>query len=231
MSDADNLDIKKRARRRLVGAIALALLAAVVLPLMMEQEPHQFSQDIQISIPDRGDAARTRPIAGDGAGAAVAEIAPAPQEEPPSAAEAAPPAAAVPPAASARTPAAPAAPATAARAPAPATPAAAAPASPAAKAATPARDAQEEARARAALEGRAPPPRADSFILQVGAFGDAAVANRVMVELKSKGFAAYTEKAGKFTRVRIGPVAGREAAERLAARLKDSGHSAAVIAR
>ncbi|HHW63868.1 MAG TPA: SPOR domain-containing protein, partial [Rhodocyclaceae bacterium] len=34
MSDAENLEIKKRARRRLVGAVALALLAAVVLPMV-----------------------------------------------------------------------------------------------------------------------------------------------------------------------------------------------------
>lgn len=53
MSDAENLDIKKRARRRLVGAVALALLAAVVLPMIMEQEPHPAVQDIQITIPER----------------------------------------------------------------------------------------------------------------------------------------------------------------------------------
>ena len=32
MTEADSLEIKKRARRRLVGAIALALLAAIVTP-------------------------------------------------------------------------------------------------------------------------------------------------------------------------------------------------------
>jgi DedD protein len=46
VSEADNLDIKKRARRRLVGAAALALLAAIVLPMMMDQEPRSASQDI-----------------------------------------------------------------------------------------------------------------------------------------------------------------------------------------
>ena len=48
MSDAENLDIKKRARRRLVGAVALALLAAVVLPMIREQEPHPAVQDIHL---------------------------------------------------------------------------------------------------------------------------------------------------------------------------------------
>ena len=36
-SDA-NLQLKKRARRRLVGAIAFAGLAAVVLPMVMDEE-------------------------------------------------------------------------------------------------------------------------------------------------------------------------------------------------
>lgn len=216
MSEADNLDIKKRARRRLVGAIALALLAAIVLPLMMEQEPHQSSEDIQISIPDRGETASGRPLAAAGEGAQTAEIAPAPEEEAPSAAAAAP--------APAPTPV-----------PTP-PPAAKAGSAPALEAAAPKSDAKaaagnEEARARAALEGRVPPPRAGSFVLQIGAFGDAAVAARVAADLKAKGFAAYTEKSGKFTRVRVGPVSGREAADRIAARLKDAGHNAVVSAR
>lgn len=43
--------LKKRARRRLVGAFALAGLAAVVLPMVMDEEPRQQVQDIQIRIP------------------------------------------------------------------------------------------------------------------------------------------------------------------------------------
>jgi len=49
-SDAQ-LQQKKRARRRLVGAIAFAGLAAVVLPMVMDDEPKQQVQDIQIRIP------------------------------------------------------------------------------------------------------------------------------------------------------------------------------------
>lgn len=43
--------LKKRARRRLMGAIALAGLAAVVLPMVMDEEPKQQVQDVQIRIP------------------------------------------------------------------------------------------------------------------------------------------------------------------------------------
>lgn len=45
------LDLKKRARRRLVGATALALLAAVVLPMVMDHEPRPSTQEIQVRIP------------------------------------------------------------------------------------------------------------------------------------------------------------------------------------
>ncbi len=45
------LPLKKRARRRLVGAIALAVLAAVVLPMVMDQAPQTPVADVQIRIP------------------------------------------------------------------------------------------------------------------------------------------------------------------------------------
>lgn len=48
-----SVDLKKSARRRLVGATALALLAVVILPVVMEQEPKPASQDIQVRIPNR----------------------------------------------------------------------------------------------------------------------------------------------------------------------------------
>ena len=53
MSDSSdaNLQLKKRARRRLVGAFAFAGLAAVILPMVMDEEPKQQVQDVQIRIP------------------------------------------------------------------------------------------------------------------------------------------------------------------------------------
>ncbi len=44
---------KKRARRRLVGAIALGVLAAIVLPLLLDSEPRQTISDVQVEIPPR----------------------------------------------------------------------------------------------------------------------------------------------------------------------------------
>jgi DedD protein len=45
------LQLKKRARRRLVGAVAFAGLAAVVLPMVMDEEPKRPIQDVPIRIP------------------------------------------------------------------------------------------------------------------------------------------------------------------------------------
>lgn len=54
MADNDSqIDLKKRARRRLVGSAALALAAAIVLPMVMDHEPRPPSQDVQIRIPSQ----------------------------------------------------------------------------------------------------------------------------------------------------------------------------------
>ncbi|KFB66738.1 SPOR domain-containing protein [Candidatus Accumulibacter vicinus] len=45
------LQLKKRARRRLVGAVAFAGLAAVILPMVLDEEPKQPVQDVPIRIP------------------------------------------------------------------------------------------------------------------------------------------------------------------------------------
>lgn len=44
---------KKRARRRLVGAIALALAVAIGLPMVLDSEPKPLANDIAIQIPSR----------------------------------------------------------------------------------------------------------------------------------------------------------------------------------
>lgn len=44
---------KKRARRRLVGAIALALAVAIGLPMVLDSEPKPLANDIAIQIPSK----------------------------------------------------------------------------------------------------------------------------------------------------------------------------------
>lgn len=48
---------KKRARRRLVGAIALALAAAIGIPMLLDSEPKPVNGDIAIEIPSKEKAA------------------------------------------------------------------------------------------------------------------------------------------------------------------------------
>jgi DedD protein len=223
VTEADSLEIKKRARRRLVGAVALALLAAVVLPMMMDEEPHPSIQDIQISIPDRDAAGSPRRAApaSESASAPVAVAVPEDDEavtaEKP-AAEA--PAAAAQPSRPAVSPAP-----SVSAAPRPAEPRSAAPAAETRTART---AADEEARVRALIEGKGQPVLGDSYVLQIGAFSDAAKAGRLVDDLRARGFQAYTERAGSVTRVRVGPVAGRVAADTVAARLKAAGHPAVL---
>ncbi|MBK7792215.1 MAG: SPOR domain-containing protein [Betaproteobacteria bacterium] len=47
--------LKRKARRRLVGAVVLALAAAVVLPLLLEKEPKPLGEDVSVRIPSIDD--------------------------------------------------------------------------------------------------------------------------------------------------------------------------------
>ena len=66
MADNDvQLEQKKRSRRRLVGAVALALFAAIVLPMVMDSEPKPTGTELQIRIPGQeGSNFAARMIAG-----------------------------------------------------------------------------------------------------------------------------------------------------------------------
>ena len=54
MTAADDVnldDLKRRARRRLVGAVVLALVVAVVVPMLLENEPKPLGEDVAVRIP------------------------------------------------------------------------------------------------------------------------------------------------------------------------------------
>jgi len=57
--------LKKRARRRLIGAVALALFAAIILPMVMDHQPAPPLKDIQVRIPspDEGAPQKSSPLA------------------------------------------------------------------------------------------------------------------------------------------------------------------------
>lgn len=83
----EELQLKKRARRRLVGAIALVLLVVVFLPMFLDSEPKPLNQDIAITIPPPpGPDSSSQP-----ATAAPAGVAPSIPVVPPAKTETAPP--------------------------------------------------------------------------------------------------------------------------------------------
>ena len=224
MTDSDNVELKKRSRRRLVGAAALALLAAIVLPMVMDQEPGSPAQDIQVTIPDRdADSALARPIASRPAPNAEPQLAPPPEEQAPN---------------SVPSPEAPRATTDITSSPSSNSQAATAPPDGAAKSGQQApviASGNDAARAKAILEGKTAAvstgAAGEAFVVQIGAFSDVGKAASIAADLKKRGFAAYTEKAGAVTRVRVGPFSGREEADKVAQRVRASGMNGSVLPR
>lgn len=46
-------ELRRKARRRLVGAIVLALAAVIVVPMLLEDEPRPLGDDVSVQIPSR----------------------------------------------------------------------------------------------------------------------------------------------------------------------------------
>lgn len=207
----EELQLKKRARRRLVGAIVLVTAVAVVLPMILDSEPKPATQNIDIQIPS--------PEAG------VLSPRPAPLkpvEKAPAAAEPV-----LPPKAEAKTePRVEARPeikpeaAVVARAePGIETKAETRPApKPPASAPVPAKQ------PAAKTESAAKAPASGGFVIQVAALSDAAKARELQAKIAGGGLKVYTEivqtAKGPVTRVRVGPYASREAAEKARASLQ-----------
>jgi DedD protein len=204
--DAD-LQLKKRARRRLVGAAALALFAVIVLPMVMDREPRPLTQDIQVRIPSQdatGLASRVIP------GKPVATPMPAPEPKPAATEKSNPEPAAKP----ATLP--PAAPAVAST-PSPAPPQK--PVVPEKKLAV-----AEKPAPKPVAEARPADEASGQWVVQLGAYKEAGNVKLLLAKLKGVNVPAYTEKfdspQGPRTRVRAGPFASQEAAEKARARIK-----------
>jgi DedD protein len=201
---AESLDIvRKRAKHRLIGAAVLVLIGVVGFPLLFDSQPRPVPVDIAIEIPAKQSV---KPLT------KSAPVAPG-------------------------TPAAPAAPT-----PAPAPVAAVAPAplpAPVPVAAPPpaaARPADDSSRAKALLEGKPVPPESAPelrLVVQVGAFADAAKAREVRQKLEKAGLKTYTQvadtKDGKRIRVRVGPFASKEEADKAADKIKTLDLTATIL--
>jgi len=192
----EELQLKKRARRRLVGAVALVLLIVVFLPMILDSEPKPLNQDIAITIPPipKPESIQQNP-------APAISSTPAPPSPPRVAGMPAP-------------------------APAPAVQPEPAPDLPKSEPVKPeARPVPRHVQKQEIKPAPASHAAAEeSFVVQLGAFSNAANAKALQKKLQDNKFKAYTEfvknTGGDRTRVRVGPYATREAAEKARDRLK-----------
>ena len=217
--------LRKRARHRLIGTATLVLVGVIGFPLLFDTQPRPIAVDIPIEIPDK---AKVEPLAPVVAAASEAPTAkPAIEEQAPAAAALVPPV--VPPV----------------QPVARETPLASPSAKPAEKAPvkveakpepTPAKT-NDAARAQSLLEGKAAePPAADSatrYTVQIGAFADVLKAREARVKLEKAGIKTYTQvvtgSEGRRIRVRVGPVQGKEAANKMAEKIRKLDLPAAVL--
>ncbi|KIP14936.1 MULTISPECIES: SPOR domain-containing protein [Burkholderia] len=218
---------KQRARRRLVGAIALVVAAVIVLPMVLDSHPKPVTDDIAIDIPNRP-AHHAAPSRDEDASDVQAGVA---HDEPP-ASETAATAIAGAATDAARDAAKPAAKpdtatttASVAPKPAPAPAAPAQPARPAAPKPAPAAVANADDGGDAATPSS---PAGARFAVQLGAFKDDATARSWATKLKSAGVPAYVEHrkqadGSTATLLRAGPFADRAAASAAIAKVREAG--------
>lgn len=202
----EELQLKRRARRRLIGAVVLVAASVVVLPMVLDTEPRPVSQNITVRIPSPD------------SGAFTSKVAPAPASKAPERKSAAPKAddrvSAAPPA-SKEAPKAEAVPETA----------------------TPPKAAKPKAPAKTAAKTAKPAPKAagGTFVIQIIALADAEKAQRMQGQIAAAGIQSYTEIVktvkGDVTRVRAGPFATREAAEKAQEQLKSLGMNGNITTR
>jgi len=226
---AENQDatlLQRRARRRLVGAVALVLLVVIALPIVLDQGLDPVSQELVIQIPSQeAGKFRTAVLPSPTQNPAAPSLAGAKAEKQSSAkTEATAPEAAR----GAEMAPAPGV-ATAKPASAPSIPSAElAPVSterPRPKAVD-----TEEARVQALLEGK------EAWVVPLGAYSSAENVKQLQDKLAAASMKNYTENVrtpkGEQTRVRAGPFESKAAAERARQKLADMGlQPAAVTAR
>jgi len=198
------LQFKKRARRRLVGAVALVLLMVTVLPMILDDRAGQApQQDIEITIPSQEGSDFTSkiiPVDPTATDTQVAEVPLVPLQEQTTEQETAGQTAGTTKTPDAETKTAETAPGTEIAKPA---------------------DVPVEAAVK------------DGFVVQIGVYSDAGNVKKLQDQLQQKGYKSFTEKVatskGEKIRLRAGPFNSRLEAETALAKIKDAGLSGMVV--
>ncbi|MBI5889880.1 MAG: SPOR domain-containing protein [Nitrosomonadales bacterium] len=207
----DEFNLRRQARRRLIGAIALVLLVVFLLPVIFDSEPAPVpGGNIELRIPDKDNAPEFQPKINlpelDRMASGVAAAVPAD----------------VPVAASA-----PATGLTMTPMPAEKKPAATAPTASKAKPEAKPLPAKPKVESKPVAKTQDVPK--SGWVVQVGAFANADTARSLQAKLSQQGYRAYTEKAGDVVRVRVGSFPSLEAAEKTKSKLETQGMQSNVV--
>ena len=210
-------DLKRLARRRLIGAVALTLAAVIVLPLFLEDEPPPTSSLSVHMAAAPEQAAQPERTAGPAAAAVPTPSAPpAPPQPAP--------------------PLDPARPATKPESPPESKPGPESRPEPIKSGPVkpePARPPKPQAVHPADAPVRETKPAAGSanFVVQLAALSDGGRARELKARAALAGLPAYTDTVGSLTRVRVGPFDTREAAAAAVAKLSENGMTGKVLAK
>ena len=200
-------DLKRRARRRLIGAVALTLVAIIVLPLLLENEPPPAGR-LEVHMP---------PVA-----SLPQPIEPAKVEPKQVELEPAPPRVNVPTVAETN-------------APPVHKPALSDKPKPKPKV-LPEPESKPKPKSNApdkteSKKHSADEPSPTAFVVQLGAFSDPTKTAALKSRAADLGLATYIDKSGTLTRLRVGPFPSRTAAIEAAAQLAEAGMSGQVMAK
>ena len=211
----EEIQLRKRARRRLVGAVALVIVSVVILPMVLDSEPKMVVHEIDIQIPSENSVAEFTPKI-------VPEVVPPIVEEIPDRESVEDPRPETPkpePVDQAKTllPTPQVIPKTA-------------------QSSEKLIERPVESKTISKAESRVEkkPSSASTFVVQLGAFSDPLKAKQQQQNLTTNGITTYTEniktEKGEVTRVRIGPFSVRSEAEEMRNRLKGLGINGVVTA-
>jgi len=196
----DEQNLKRKSRRRLVGAVALALAVVVILPMVLDSEPKPTGQDIDLRIPAPDKVGEFVPKVA--VPKVVAELpASSPVIVPASTPNAIPVLAKEPTSVQ-----------------------------PAEKLVQPkVVQPKNDPKPTAKDDKQTSSATAESFVAQVGAYSNAESAHQLLSNLKKWSFKAYSEKSGDKIRVRVGPYPEREKAEKVKLLLEKHGLHPVIV--
>lgn len=211
--DAQSMDsLRQQARHRLIGATVLVVIAVVGFPLVFDTKPRDMAADIRIDMPERELVRSSQP-----------PVAPVPDKQAlvTSSAEEVVSTADKTAVDSVATP----------------------DKSPAVVIDTKAADISKSkpspgtdsppTETKSSDKPEAAAPAAERFIVQVGAYSDEAKVREVRAKLEKAGYTTYVHvaqtKEGKRTRVRIGPFATKQEAQKIVGKIKSLNFNASVL--